>query len=185
MNIVYQVIGFAGTGFMVVSYQQRKRENILRCHMCAGAAFALHYFLIGAYSGAISNLLSIGRSFVYSNRDKKWANSLIWPAFFEVLFFVSGALTWEGPISLLTMTAMALTSISLWIKDTRKVRLLTFPSSPMWLAYNIYNRSFACTLTEAFILISMIVAIVRYDILKIPEKAAAEKSAIETENANV
>lgn len=177
IQIFYQAIGFIGTAFMIASYQQRERKNILRCQMCAGAVFAIHYFLLGAYSGAMFNLLAIARSFVFSNRDKKWANSIWWPVSMQIVFFAAGVATWEGLISLLPISAMALTTVSLWLTDTRKVRLLSFPASPMWLVYNAYNHSLACTVTEVFIMISMIVAIIRYDVMKIPEKKPVSKEA--------
>jgi hypothetical protein len=61
---------------------------------------------------------------------------------------------------------MILTTVSYWLKSETKIRLVTFPSSPCWLVYNIITHSIAGIVTECVVMASLIIAIVRYDILK-------------------
>ncbi len=164
--MVAQAIGFVGLGFNGLSFQQKKRKGILAFQICAATAFIIHYILLAKYTGAVLNFLGMLRSFVFMNSDKKWAKSKIWLFGFIGVFTAASILTWEGWYSILPTTAMILTTVSYWIKNETKIRLVTFPSSPCWLGYNIIVKSPAGILTECVVMTSLIIAIVRYDILK-------------------
>ena len=60
------------------------------------------------------------------------------------------------------------------MKNETKIRLITFPSSPCWLLFNITTGSIAGAVTECIVMCSLIIAIVRYDVLK---KGKAKKNA--------
>ena len=61
---------------------------------------------------------------------------------------------------------MLLTTVSNWFQSEKKIRFLTFPSSPCWLIYNILNGSVAGIITEIFVMSSLIIAIIRFDLKK-------------------
>ncbi|MDR1629462.1 MAG: YgjV family protein [Oscillospiraceae bacterium] len=185
-DITAQLIGFVGTAILVVSYQQKSRKNLLLIQMGASAAFMTHFFLLGAYTGCIMNITGAMRAFIYANNDKKWARSPVWMVIFFIVFGLAGYLTadaasywWVFPTSfnsywwLLPTAAMLLSTVSFWLKTPTLVRTLTFPASPMWLTYNIASGSISGMVTESFVIISILVAIVRYDILKKKEVVAA------------
>ncbi len=169
-NIIAQIIGFCGLALNGLSFQQKKRKGILSFQICAAAMFIVHYILLGAYTGAVLNFLGLLRSLVFINNDKKWAKSPAWLGVFIVVFSVASVATWVDWYSFLPATAMILTTVSYWLKNETKIRLVTFPSSPCWLVYNIITGSIAGIATEAVVMISLIVAIVRYDILKSTKK---------------
>ena len=60
---------------------------------------------------------------------------------------------------------MVLSTVSNWMKREKLIRLITFPSSPCWLIYNAFSGSLAGVVTECFIMTSLVIAVVRYDIL--------------------
>jgi len=161
-----QCIGFVGTLMIIISYQQRERKKILFYQILAGAVFGLHFVLLGKYTGCIMNLIGAVRAFVYSNSDKKWARTTLWPAAFFVVFSVAGIMTWDNIWSLFPMLAMMLMAVTTWLEKPQHVRWFTFPASPLWLTYNIASRSYAGITTEIFVMASLSTAIIRYDILK-------------------
>ncbi len=163
---IAQFVGFAGLACNGLSFQQKKRKGILTLQICAAGAFVIHYILLGAHTGAALNFLGLLRSLVFINSDKKWAKSPIWLVVFMAVFSVASALTWVDWYSVLPAVAMILTTVSYWLKNETKIRLVTFPSSPCWLVYNIITGSFAGLITELVVMSSLIIAIVRYDILK-------------------
>ena len=164
-TITAQAIGLLAAGFIFASYQQRGRKKILILQIISGALFTVHFLLLGAYSGAAMNLLGTLRSLVYSQSDKRWAKSPVWLFVFIAAFSAAGVLTWSGLKSILPLIAMLLTTVSLWLKSPRLIRAVTFPSSPMWLAYNVLVRSYSGILTECFVTTSLTIAIIRYDII--------------------
>lgn len=166
IETVSQVIGFGGAAMNCLSFQQSKRKRIIAVQIIAAVLFIIHYILLGAYSGAALNFISLLRSFVFINNDKKWAKSPVWLAVFIVISAIAGIVTWVDWYSFLPSTAMILTTVSYWLKNETKIRLVTFPSSPCWLIYNIITHSIAGIVTECVVMASLIIAIVRYDVLK-------------------
>ncbi len=166
LETIAQIVGFVGTALLFISFQQKKRRGILFFQICAGAVFVLHYILLGAYTGAALNFVGFTRSIVFYNSDKKWAKSPAWLVMYIVISAVSGVLTWAEWYSILPAIAMMLTTVSYWLKNETKIRLVTFPSSPCWLVYNALAGSVAGIITECIVMSSLIIAIIRYDILK-------------------
>ena len=167
-----QIIGFGGAGLNFLSFQQNKRNRIIGIQIGAAILFIIHYILLGingdgeAFSGAALNFIGLLRSIVFINNHKKWAKSPIWLAVFVTISVIAAIITWEDWYSILPSAAMVLTTVSYWMKSETKIRLITFPSSPCWLVYNIIVGSVAGIITECVVMTSLIIAIVRYDILK-------------------
>ena len=172
VDVITQGVGFCGAALNFLSFQQNKRSRIIGFQIGAALLFILHYILLGitngadAYTGAALNFIGLSRSVVFINNDKMWAKSPFWLIFFIVVSAISGILTWESWYSFLPPLAMILTTVSYWMKDETKIRLITFPSSPCWLIFNIITGSVAGIVTECVVMSSLIIAIVRYDILK-------------------
>lgn len=169
LNLLAQIIGFGGTALTIIAYQQNKRKNILLCMVISASLFTIHFILLGAYTGAIMNFFAGVRSLVFVNNTKKWAKSKIWVAVFMVIYTVACIATWDKWYSILPLIAMLLTTISNWVQSEKKIRFLTFPNSPCWLIYNVLNNSIAGVITEIFVMSSLIIAIIRFDLRK-PKK---------------
>ncbi len=169
-----QIIGFGGTALTIIAYQQSKRKNILLCTVISASLFTVHFILLGAYTGAVMNFFAGLRSLVFMNNTKPWAKSKIWVGVFMVIYTVACIVTWDKWYSVLPLIAMLLTTVSNWLQSERKIRFLTFPNSPCWLVYNILNNSVAGIITEIFVMSSLIIAIIRYDLIKPKKKEEAE-----------
>lgn len=172
IDIITQGIGFCGAAFNFLSFQQNKRSRIIGFQIVAALLFITHYIFLGftngadAFTGAALNFIGLSRSIVFINNHKKWAKSPLWLVFFIIVSVIAGVLTWENWYSFMPPLAMILTTVSYWMKDETKIRLITFPSSPCWLIFNIITGSFAGIVTECVVMSSLIIAIIRYDVLK-------------------
>lgn len=151
-----------------ISFQQNNSRNILLFQILANSAFVIHFIFLGAPEGAAMNLISLVRNFVFfqKNQKTKWADNQFWLYFFTAITIAAGIITWKGWLSLLPTLGLVLSGIAFYSKNPRTNRLVYFPSSPLWLVYDIVSRSIAGTITEVFSLISLIIAIVRFDIMK-------------------
>lgn len=170
LTTIGQIIGFIAMAIIVISYQQKSHKNILSFQMVSGLLFTVHYILLGAYTGAIMNLLGAFRSLVYANRGKKWASAIIWPIIFSIGFLISGILTWKDIYSIFPMIAMLMSSVVLWIEKPKINRAFSIPTSTCWLIYNIKEMSIPGIVTEIFVLSSIIIGIVRLDIKRKEKK---------------
>ena len=156
-----------------ISFQQNKSRGILLFQILANTAFVFHFIFLGAPEGAAMNLISLTRNFVFYQKDRhiKSADNQFWLYMFTAVTIAAGIITWKSWLSLLPTIGMVLSGFALYSKNPRTNRLVFFPSSPLWLIYDILSHSIAGTITEIFSLISLIIAIVRFDILKKGEAA--------------
>ena len=82
------------------------------------------------------------------------------------LFVLSGFYTYREPADLLPVVAVIIESAALWNRNTRIIRFLFLSARPMWLIYNSINGSIAGIVSEVFLIISLLVAVYRFDIPK-------------------
>ena len=158
-----QIIGIIAFCLAVWSFQQNEHKKIVLLQLLANLCFIIHFYLIGAFTGALLNFIGFVRSIVFLCKNQKWAAGNFWLVFFSLLCIAAGIYTWQGPLSLLPMMAMVLTTIAFGIESPRLTRLFSFPSSPLWLIYNIINGSWGGALTECFNMASILIAMFRFD----------------------
>lgn len=163
MELVAQIIGFCGTVGLFVSYQQNTKKRILLFQILGITMFTLHFFLLSAWSGCMMNLLGIGRALLYAYTEQKGLHIRWLCPLLCTVFMVAGILTWESAFSLLPMAAMLLSTLAYEQKQPRRFRRLMFPCSPLWTVYNIRSGSVSGVVTEAFAMLSLGVAMWRYD----------------------
>lgn len=161
--IISQVIGFAAAALLLFSFQQRTHRRIVAMQFCSGLLFALQYFMLGAYEGMVGNIVGFSRCIAYCFRGKsKFSDSIACPIVFAALAGIGGLITYTGPVSLLPMAAMMISSFVMWNPKTQELRALTLPTSLMWLIYNIICNSYSGTLTEILSILSIIIGLIRF-----------------------
>ena len=180
METIAQALSFVGLAFIVASYQQKKKSSLVLCQLFGCGVFGIHYFMMGAYTGALLNVIGMIRSLAFykENRSRKvgtiWTVVLIamYVASYILNFTVFGAPATAGNLilELLPTIGMSVLTISFNMTGTGIIRALGTGHSASWLIYNIVHHSIGGTLTETMAMISIIVGILRYDIKK-KEKA--------------
>lgn len=163
-QLIAQLFGLAATFIMVSSFQVKDRRRLLTLQMLGSLTFGLQFLLLGAYTGVAMNIVGVIRAIIFS-QDKKWTRHIGLPIGFCLIFIAATALSWEGAISVLPCLAMLLATVSQWLKRPVMIKLVTLPAAPCWIVYNIVNKAYTGTLTEAIVGISIIVGLVRCDLI--------------------
>lgn len=157
----------------IISFQSNKHRVIMIFKTASGLAFAVQFIFLGAYTGVVERHRQ-HTHIVFARLVSK--NKSTTPAiiFFSVIVVASGVLTWEGAIGLLAITGKLITTVSYGMKNASAVRLLTVPSCICWVIYDAMGFSIAGIATEAFNLVSIVIAEVR---LRLSVRRSAEKTA--------
>ena len=169
-NNYAQIIGFVGLAFAVAAFQINDRTRIIIFQAASFFVFAVHFYLLGALSGAVLQLLGVLRNYFYVKYRNKYSFPII-PILFIMLFSLSVALTWEGLSSLLPMLGMIAGAVAFWQKDPKIIRRINLFGPPLWFIYSFINNSYSGMMVMGFIFASVSIAIIRYDILHKPEPA--------------
>jgi hypothetical protein len=92
---------------------------------------------------------------------------------FISLFILAGAVTWDGPKTLLPVIGMVSGAIAFWMKNLTLIRALSLTGPPLWFTYNYIVGSYAGMIVEVITVTSVLIAIWRYDI-KLKHKLIAK-----------
>jgi len=165
MDIIIQLIGALGIIASIISFQLKKHNSILFFRTLNEFLFAIQYFLLGAYTGMAMNLIGCVRNIIFTkqvNKNKKTTSGIV---IFGFLFALFGIFTWQGKKSILIIIAKVLSTVAYGNKNPTIVRAIIFITSTSWLIYNYCVFSIAGVLCEAFTLISLIIGVIRLDVV--------------------
>ena len=176
IEIIAQIIGMFGMIANFLSFQQKKQKGVVAFQFFAALLFAINFFMIKAYVGALLNIVGVIRALVFVNREKLKADHPVWLIFFVVAFSSTYPLVFtvfkKEPslrnfiIELLPVVAMILSTVSFRLTKAKDIRRFGLFSSPMWLIYNCFCFSIGAILSEILNLISIIIGIIRFDLKK-------------------
>lgn len=164
-----QLIGFIALGLFILVFQVNKRHTMLKLSMWAAFTYAIHYFLLGAYTGAALSLVTAIRNYTYSKYGMT-KHRLILPVVFIIIFSVAAMLTWQGPLSFLPLCASIAGAIAYWQKSPRIIRLVELLSTPLLLFYNVASHSYPGVIIEMLFLAATTIGIYRFDIRLVNQK---------------
>ena len=171
--LIAQAISIVGMTVNILSYQMKKQRSVIMMQFAAAALFSLHFFMTGAITGAMINLVSMGRGLVFSNKKFFRADKIGWVYGFIAAYAVMYVLTFavfDKPFTLLNVIIELIPVVGtiaftfgFYLKDAKSVRRLALVNSPCWLFYDIINVSVGGIICEVISLISIAVGIIRHD----------------------
>lgn len=175
MELITQGLGALGIIAGIISFQCKKHKWILFFRTLNEFLFGVQYLLLGAYTGMMMNFIGCVRNIIFSNNVAKNRKNTVAVLIFSGIFVLFGILTWAGPKSILIMVAKVLTSLAYGNKNTTVVRTVVLITSSCWLIYNSFVGSYAGILCEIFTLGSLILGIIRLDLIPFFQKKKKEK----------
>ena len=160
---IAQIAGIVAMILGCLSYQVKTSGGILRVQVVANCIWVAHYFMLGAYTGAILNLFAAVRNITYFwLNKKKTSNRTYYAMGFAVLCVLLSLMTYQSWISLLSMVGSTLQTFAFSCRKANTLRWLTLSGMPLWLTYNILEKSYSGTITEIISISSIVVGLFRY-----------------------
>jgi len=166
MQIAIRFFGMVGLILCVIPFQFKKHKQIVLCKMVSELSFAAQYILMGAYTGALVDLVSGLRNFLFYKFVEKKRSTLPLIIAFSVLVLILGVASWNGAMSLLPVAAKILTTVSYGMKNEKLLRYITLPSCIFWIIYNSMIGGWEALIGDCLALCSILIAIYKFDIKK-------------------
>ena len=156
MPVLANILGLCAVACFVISYQMKARRSII----ALGAASRL--------------LVAFFISLICGQTEKGFVKKHFVPVFIfsNVLVVGAGMLTYRNVFSLFSIFGVIFEILALWLKKEKHIRLLSLFGAPCWMAFNIKNGAYGSVVGNVITLISLAVAILRYDVLKKEKKEA-------------
>ena len=155
--------GALGLILSIIAFQFKKHKQIVLLKMSSELSFSIQYILLGAWTGAVLDFISVIRNFLFYRFVKKGRSTTPVILVFGAFVIATGFFTYDGIISLLPIGSKILTTVSYGMKNEKWLRLITLPSCILWIIYNLFVGSWAAALTDAITLVSILTAIYKFD----------------------
>jgi len=163
-QFIIQTIGILALVFFSISLQKKNRSSILKFHIVSTLLYAVHFFLLGAFTAVAMVLLNGLKSYVFLFKTKyAWVDHKIVLYIFFALFIAAGFIFWEGYHSLLLIIALCLVTLSHWQKDTKKLRGIFFLTPPLWIVYDVIVGSYAGIVSELVLMFSNLLGYLKFE----------------------
>ena len=162
LQIIGQVLGILATIVTVISYQMNTKKSLLLVQTAATACTCLAYLFLGAASGFALNVVCIIRNVVFYFQKGSGKGHMIPTLLLATAMVVLGALSWQGPVSLLIIAALAANTVFLSFGNPQLLRKSILGTSSLVLLYNIFVFSLGGIANESLAIVSSLVGIVRF-----------------------
>ena len=166
VQFAIRFFGIVGLILCVIPFQFKKHKHIVLCKMFSELSFAFQYILMGAYTGALVDLISGFRNFLFCKFVEKGRSTLPVIIIFSSIVISIGVFTWSGVLSVFPVLAKVLTTVSYGMKNEKALRLITLPSCIFWIIYNFSVGGWEALIGDFLAFCSIIIAIYKFDIKK-------------------
>lgn len=172
MTLLAQIVGLLAVATFLLSYQQKKRQNIIVWNATSRVLYIIQYLLLGALEGAVLDVLGTISSVAAQNKYR-FKNHLKFVVLGVNLVIVAvGLIFYKNIFSIFPIVGVVLHTSAFWLDKERTIRIVSFLGSPFWLVYNLVSAAYGSALGDVFTMVSIGIAICRYDLF--PKKEEAE-----------
>ena len=167
MLIAAQILGFAGVGLYLLSYQLKKRKQIVWVTFVSNCFYVVQYVLLGAFSGAVMDIMSTVASFFAAKKHnphiEKYGKLIVAATVLTITVVgVVIAVKQRSWLELIPIGGAIFQTVGLWCDKEQTIRKLGLCSAPCWLAYNFLAKAYGAALGSLLAIVSIITALARY-----------------------
>ena len=162
--IIAQILTVLMYATLVVTYYMKDRNKILYLNVLGLALVGIAYILQSAYTGMAMCIIAIIRNYIFLYDEKKnGKNENITKKDWLILIgvyisiIVVTAFSYDGFLSLLSVFATSLYTLSVWQKKTIVYKILGVPTGLLWISYNIYIGSLFGIILDATLLVATVI----------------------------
>lgn len=171
MSLAYicsQILTAIEYSLLGATYLSKRRRLIIVLDIFSMLAGIIAYILLGADLGMgmsivilLANFYYLYNDFNHKKRDKITRGDYIFLAAVLLAIAVITAMTFDGPLSLLSVAATVLYEISIWQKSTKVYKLLGIFVALCWMLYNGVVLSVVGVFFEAIMFVTSIIGYIR------------------------
>ena len=188
--IFIQGIGFLGLLAGIIAVQFNKHKTIVMWKTIMEILFIVQYYFLHAYVGMVMGVIGVVRNTIFTRLVEKKKSTKIPVILACIVTVFAGIITlmlsWEKTvqsmgfwtknynlqlaltitISIMSIIAKIFSTVGYGMENPKIIRALNYPSSSLWLIYNVISFSISGIITEVMVLLSLTIATIRYKIKK-------------------
>ena len=151
----------------LLSYQQKKRKNIIIWNVTSRVLYITQYLLLGAYSGAVLDVLGAVSSVIAEKKHTTFIKKhlKVFIIVINVIILLVGlgiAIINRSFLDVFPIIGVLLHTGAFWISSERIIRRISLLGSPFWLIYNLLSKAYGSAIGDILTMVSIIVAMIKY-----------------------
>ena len=111
MELTGQILGWMAAFFAFLSYQCKDHKKLIAVQSLSTLSLCISYMFLGAWSGTLMNIICLIRNFIIYRKDVRIFSYSFWPYLLAGIMAFTGALSWQGPMSLFIIIPLAINTI--------------------------------------------------------------------------
>lgn len=169
--IIPQILGLLAVTTFLLSYQQKKRKNIIVWNVISRILYILQYLLLGAFSGAVLDVLGTLSSVLAEKKQTTFIkrHTVAVLVFINVVIVIAGlciAYINKSFLDIFPIIGVLLHTSAFWITNEKIIRRVSLLGSPFWFIYNFLSRAYGSAVGDILTMVSIIIAMIKYRNLK-------------------
>ena len=156
--IYIQLIGILAFAILVLSFYKTDPKTIIVYQAVSNFAHTIHYFLLGALSGAYISFIGIFRNIAVI-KVKKHKKILV--GIVILLYLIVTLIFYEGIHSLFPIVANSIYLIAMVMGSKKSLLIGGIISPVLWATYGLFVGSYASVITETILLISNTIQLIK------------------------
>lgn len=164
MFYVAQILGLIAVIILSLSFQNNKKETLLKYQVFSSLFFALQYLCLNALTGFFMNLATMLRNIIFKKYENKVPLKYIIITILAMI--ILSVFSYDGIISLLPTIAVINYSIAVSQKNLTITRIAEVISCILFIIYNIKVLAIIGLIATIIEMIFVLIAIYRFDIRK-------------------
>ncbi len=168
MDILAQIIGLIASIIMIVAIQVKDKKKLyLILNILVKVLYGFNFLLLNAYSGTITQIIGLVITivaYIYTKKDLNIPKYLTFA--FIVVTLIGGIFTYNNIYNLMAICCGITYALIVTCKNMKTIRKLNLLQSLLWTIYDLIINAYTASISSAFVFISTVIAIFRYDILK-------------------
>lgn len=167
MFIIAQIIGVLAIVVFAISPHQKSKVKVLVFEILSSIFFALQYFLLGAYSGTATSMITIINNLIFAKyaKDEKKI-PFYWLGIYIIVNILAGIFTYTNIFSFFPVVISILYAYGVWQDNLKVNRFIILFGALAWMIYNLAVSAYSTSIGNLYEIISAAIAIWRLDIYK-------------------
>ncbi len=163
-----QIIGLIASIMMILAIQVKEKKDLfLILNILVKILYAINFALLAEYAGTTTQIVGLVITiiaYIYAKKKieiPKWLTCV-----FVAVTLISGIATCKRLVGIMAIVCGITYALIVSSKNMKKIRVLNFIQSLLWTIYDFIIGAYTASISSAFVFISTIIAIIRYDFKK-------------------
>ena len=146
--LLIQLLAIIAWIFISISYYLKRKLHFIIMQLFAYTLYALHYYFLGGFTGALSNMCGIIVLFLILYKELKKEKCYYILGIIILLYLIALYVTYDGIPSTLPVLACVIPLLSNWQNNFYFIKTGAIIGTIFWIIYALVYGSYASIITD-------------------------------------